>query len=324
MATSLPEPSLKKPKHGPVQAFIDQVNAEYEKVHVAYEEQFWGCKMGLRESGSFSTERLSSTKAEMEAWLRSPENKTTVDALLESGEATAEQQKVLDCFKRTFSCYQMSDQDAVMLRAECTKIEDTLNASRNGLSLGYADPSSNEFVEKSSVGLRTVVKTHDDEATRKAAWEGLRALGPFVCANGFCSMIKLRNAMARKLGYADFYDYKVTQAEGFGKTQLFSILDTLLEGSNGLLAKARAELAADKGTAALDGWNIGYMMAGDVEKQLDPYFPFEHAVEQWGRCFAKLGIDYQGATMTLDLLDRKGKCEASEKLLPSVVVLPSY
>ena len=40
---------------------------------------------------------------------------------------------------------------------------------------------------------------------------------------------------------------------------------------------------------------------------LDPYFPFERAVEAWGRSFAALGIRYRGATMTLDLLDRPGK-----------------
>jgi hypothetical protein len=300
------EKAAKKPRLGDIQSFIDDINVQYEKVHVAFEEQFWGCKMGLQ-NGTFSTALLSSTKEAMEAWLRSPENKTKVDALLASGAASAEQKKVLECFQRTFSCYQMSDLEAVSLRADCTKIEDKLNAGRNSMALGYTDPSSGEFIEKSSVGLRTIMKTADDEATRKAAWEGLRSLGPWVVSNGFCDMVKLRNAMARKLGYEDFYDYKVTQAEGFGKAKLFSILDTLLEGSESLLASARKQLSSDKGAAALQGWNVGYMMAGDVEKQLDPYFPFEHSVEQWGRCFAKLGISYEGASMTLDLLDRKGK-----------------
>jgi hypothetical protein len=45
----------------------------------------------------------------------------------------------------------------------------------------------------------------------------------------------------------------------------------------------------------------------DRRSQLDPYFPFETAVEQWGRSFAALGISYEGASMSLDLLDRKGK-----------------
>lgn len=41
--------------------------------------------------------------------------------------------------------------------------------------------------------------------------------------------------------------------------------------------------------------------AGDTEKALDPYFPFECAVDVWARTFAALGINYQGATMKLDL-----------------------
>ena len=30
--------------------------------------------------------------------------------------------------------------------------------------------------------------------------------------------------MAKRLGYLDFYDYKVTQAEGFGKVELFKVM----------------------------------------------------------------------------------------------------
>ena len=40
---------------------------------------------------------------------------------------------------------------------------------------------------------------------------------------------------------------------------------------------------------------------------MDPYFPFEEAVEVWARTFAALGIHYRGATMRLDLCDRPGK-----------------
>ena len=40
---------------------------------------------------------------------------------------------------------------------------------------------------------------------------------------------------------------------------------------------------------------------------MDPYFPFEEAVDVWARTFAGLGIQYKGATMRLDLCDRPGK-----------------
>lgn len=48
-------------------------------------------------------------------------------------------------------------------------------------------------------------------------------------------------------------------------------------------------------------WNMGYALAGDVEKAMDPYLPFSDAVDVWARTFAALGIRYRGATMALDL-----------------------
>lgn len=57
----------------------------------------------------------------------------------------------------------------------------------------------------------------------------------------------------------------------------------------------------------MEPWNIPAALAGDVTSKLDPYFPFEKAVERWGQSYAALGIDYRGATMVLDLLDRKRK-----------------
>lgn len=38
--------------------------------------------------------------------------------------------------------------------------------------------------------------------------QGMRTVGPHVAAK-FCEIVKLRNKLARNLGYEDFYDYKV-------------------------------------------------------------------------------------------------------------------
>lgn len=161
----------------------------------------------------------------MEAFLRDPSRLATVEQHLAAGKGSATQKKVLAVFIRTFGCYQMKDQDAVTLRSECTKVEDSLSAARNSMKLGYyTDATKGTFVEKSSVGLRTTMKTAENEADRKAAWEGLRSIGPFVLENGFVELLKNRNKMAKKLGYVDFYDYKVTQAEGFGKVSYRVVL----------------------------------------------------------------------------------------------------
>jgi len=288
-----------------VQEFIDSVNAGYEAVHRDFEEQFWGTKMALKE-GDFSTEELTRTKGIMEAFLADPQRLQETRQWLQSGQASEDQAKVLGMFERTFQCYIMEDEGARAFREESTRIEGTLQAARNEMKLGAEVPGKG-FVELSSVGLRNMMRTDSDEAARKACFEGLQSIGPFVCDHGFVELVKLRNRMAKALGYVDFYDYKVTQAEGFGKERLFGILDTLEEGTREQLQQARRQLVAEKGEDALKPWNTDFMLAGDVTKKLDPYFPFEKAVDRWVRSYAALGIDYKGATMTLDLLDRKGK-----------------
>ncbi|MBL8507407.1 MAG: hypothetical protein JNM11_03010 [Chitinimonas sp.] len=48
-------------------------------------------------------------------------------------------------------------------------------------------------------------------------------------------------------------------------------------------------------------------MSGDVVRQMDPYLPFGRGLLRWVESFRRLGIRYRGATLQLDLLDRKGK-----------------
>ena len=285
--------------------FINDVNTKYETLHRSFEEQFWGTKMALGDT-KYSVSELGRTKGEMEAFLADEDKLKTTRELLKKKEGlSADELKTLTMLERTFGCYIMESEEAIKLRTEATGIEGTLEDSRNKMVLGATIDGS--FVELSSVGLRSKMRTDPNEAARKACFEGLRTIGDFVTANGFVELVRARNRMAKALGYVDYYDYKVTQAEGFGKAALFEILDTLEAGTRPLMLEARKRLEADKGASALQPWNTGFAMAGDVTKKLDPYFPFEKSVEQWGRSFAALGISYEGASMNLDLLDRKGK-----------------
>ena len=75
----------------------------------------------------------------------------------------------------------------------------------------------------------------------------MRGIGDFVLDNGFIEIIKKRNKLAKMLGYEDYYDYKVTQSEGFGKKRLFEMLDELEERTRPTMEKARANLVKEKG-----------------------------------------------------------------------------
>jgi hypothetical protein len=136
------------------------------------------------------------------------------------------QRHVLKLMERTFGCYIMEGAAPRAIKAELMELETELEGSRQQMKLGYTDPASGEFKAGSSVLLRNKMRTSSDEAERKACYEGLRAIGPFV-AERFVAIVKRRNQLARALGHEDFYAYKVLMAEGFSKQRLFGILDGL-------------------------------------------------------------------------------------------------
>jgi oligoendopeptidase F len=298
-------------------AFVDDFNERYAQKHEAFENQFWGTKMALKQ-GEFSTELLNQTKKDLEDLLSDPEIllkakslRKDLETLKDSNDgddvlAGGDVAKILDVIIRTCQCNEYPTPEAKAVREQTNEIEGILQKSRNEMNLGYVD-SNGEFKGASSVGLRTVMRTNSDESVRKSAYEALRSIGKFVCEEGFLDIVKLRNKLAKMLGYQDYYDYTVTNAEGFGKDKLFEILDGLEEGTRPLMVKAMQDLETLHGKEALDPWNMGYMMSGNVIKKMDPYFPFSKSVENYIRSYAAMNINYCNSTMTLDLLDRKNK-----------------
>ncbi|KAJ3288312.1 hypothetical protein HDU79_004958 [Rhizoclosmatium sp. JEL0117] len=286
-----------------VTQFIEDFNNSYEHKHKAFEDNFWATKMNL---AGCSSDELTRTKNELDAFLGDAQMLSKVQTLLQRPDLSVEEAKTLRIFERTFKCYIITDADGVRMREDLNRLEAKLAEHRRAFKLGYFHPDSNVFVEASSVQLRSIMRTSDNEALRKACWDGMRSIGPFI-APEFVEIVKLRNKLARSLGFECFYDMKVTAAEGFGKKTLFPILEKLLARAKDIQNKALETLAKEKGADALKGWNRGYALAGDLSALQDPYFPFETAVNSWARSFAALGITYAGATMRLDLCDRKGK-----------------
>ena len=283
-------------------AFVDSFNQGYASKHYSFEEQFWGTKMALK--GDFTAENLASTKKELEDFLSDDATVQQAKAYRASIGEDSDVSKILDIIIRTCNTLPPA---AKSIREDTNTLESQLEMKRNSLKLGYLDANSNDFKEASSVGLRNLLRTDKEESVRKAAYEGLRSIGPFVCENGFVQIVQKRNQLARELGYEDYYDYTVTQAEGFNKKRLFEILDTLEEGTRQLNVEAREELERRHGKSALKPWNTSFSMAGSVVEKMDPYFPFSKSVERYMRSYAAMGISYQGATLNLDLLDRSKK-----------------
>jgi oligoendopeptidase F len=89
--------------------------------------------------------------------------------------------------------------------------------------------------------------------------------------------------------------------------KLFAILDDFEARTREANSRALNDLVKAHGPDATQAWNLRFFVSGDVTRQLDPYLSFGKGLERWVRSFRQLGIAYRGATMQLDLLERKGK-----------------
>ena len=285
-------------------AFISSFNADYARIHEAYENNFWETKMNLEGN---STDALTKSFNELEAFLGDQGSLETVRKLLsDDGSITEDQRIILKQIEKTLLCYIVESADARAVRESAVGKENAMNSARNKLRLTYVEEDG-AVTDATPTVLRTKIRSAKSESVRESCWNATRTVGPFLLANGFPEIIRERNRFARTLGYVDFYDMKVTQAEGFDKKTCFEMLDGLEKATRPILENALKKLESEKGADALKPWNLSYALSGELTRELDPYFPFENAPEVWGRSFAAMGIKYRDTVMRLDLCDRVGK-----------------
>src|SRR5215212_10016824 len=88
---------------------------------------------------------------------------------------------------------------------------------------------------------------------------------------------------------------------------LLALLDDFVRQTDVANARALAGLREKHGAAATAPWNLRFHASGDVIRRVDPYLPFALALRRWIDSFRRLGIQFRGATLQLDLLERAGK-----------------
>ncbi|KAJ3028000.1 UNVERIFIED_CONTAM: hypothetical protein HDU68_002682 [Siphonaria sp. JEL0065] len=157
--------------------FIEQFNTLYEQKHKAFEDNFWATKMNLK---GCSSDELTRTKNELDTFLGDASMLQKVQELLKAKDLSPENEKTLKIFERTFKCYIITDKEGIAMREDLNRLEAKLAEDRRAFKLGYTDPVSKQFVEASSVQLRSIMRTSENEELRKACFEGMRSIGPFV------------------------------------------------------------------------------------------------------------------------------------------------
>ncbi|MCA6943318.1 M3 family metallopeptidase [Pectobacterium polaris] len=292
--------------------YFNALNRDYLAVHQAKEELFWQLYMGT--GNDDVSERFSAAESAYKRFISQPQRLAELRthlATLENSPRNEQQQALshgLQGWYRFFDCNVIEDPQAQALMDEIITAESALYAKRKSYEMTHLD-AKGERVSASLGELLTNQTTNDTEAYRQSSQQALRDLEQWLLQNGFPELISLRNRFARQMGYRNYFDYKVNKTERMTPEQLFAILDPFEEQTREANTRSLKNLADEKGEDALQPWNIRYASAGDVTRQLDPYFPFSASLERWINSFKRLRIGFNGAEMQLDLLVRKGKYE---------------
>ncbi|MFQ2358949.1 M3 family metallopeptidase [Aeromonas dhakensis] len=283
--------------------YLNQLNADYLQVHRRKEDLFWSTYMGT------SDDQAGFTAAEQayKAFCADPARLPVLREMHAMAEET-ELKRGLAGWIAFFECNVIEAPAAAALMDELVAAEAALFARRRELKLTLLDEQGRE-VAGSLPAASTALAASSNEAVRQSALAMFHTLENWVVVNGYLAIVALRNRFARAMGYRDYFDYKVHKNEQMSPAQLFAILDDFIAGTEQRLHQSLAELKAAKGEAALLPHNLRYSVSGDVTRQLDPYVPFSRALQDWVESFRRLGIQYRGASLTLDLLTREGKYE---------------
>lgn len=289
-------------------AFFDALNHEYSAVHKVKEDLFWATYMGTshddaafaraeRAFKDFASDpgRLAATRAHLArvaALPPAPER----DSLLHG----------LRGWQALFEANVIAGDEARRLMHELVEAEAALFARNREHEPQHVNERGE--VEVATLGaLATNQTTNPVEDRRRSSFDALRGIEEWVIENGFLDLVRLRNRFARAQGYDDFFELKLRKTERMTSARLREILDDFLERTGAANTRTLASLVARHGESAHHPWNLRFLTTGDVVRKMDPYLAFGPALRRWVESFRRLGIQFRGATLQLDLLDRPGK-----------------
>ncbi|MDW5415964.1 M3 family metallopeptidase [Iodobacter sp. CM08] len=282
------------------------LNRDYLAVHKAKEDLFWDTYMAI------SDDHAGFAKAEdaYKNFTSSPAKLAQVRAALAQLSADdADTQALKHGLTGWLALFESNiiDSDAARdLMSQLIVMEAELFAKKRDYVQTHINDKG-ERVEATQGSLATNMSTNPSEQARKSSFDAMAGLENWVLENGFLEIVKQRNAFARAQGYANYFDYKVRKNEQMSSEELFAILDDFEVRTRDANLRGLNELVKEHGKDALLPWNFRYTISGDVARQLDPYLPFAKGLQRWVDSFCGLGITYRGATLQLDLLERKGK-----------------
>ena len=246
-----------------LRAEFDQLNRDYLAVHKTKEDLFWDTYMAV----SDDHDSFARAEAAYKTFISSPERLVAVRAALERLRSRpAPSAMLLHGYQGWLALFESNIVDSAAAQQQMRRLiemEAELFAKRRDLALSHINERG-EREEATLTMLAINMATNPDLAARKSSHDALLDLERWVLANGFLDIVKQRNALARNLGSADYFEYKVRKNEQMTPQALFAVLDDFEARTRDANRQALRRLAEDKGEDALQPYNLRFHMSGDA------------------------------------------------------------
>ncbi|HAH96652.1 MAG TPA: peptidase M3A and M3B thimet/oligopeptidase F [Firmicutes bacterium] len=213
----------------------------------------------------------------------------------------------LDMLYRNFLRNQVDDQTIAELVQRQTEI--------SGDFVNFRTELNGEKVSDNVI--RDILDEETDSAVRQQAWEASKKIGELV-AEKVITLVKLRNRIARQLGFSDFYCMSLTLSE-LDVPEVFGIFDEFKKLSDQPFADAKKNL--DRQLAQRFGidmtqlrpWHYSDPFFQEAPKtggvDLDSYYRGHNLEELAVRYYDGIGLEVRDILKRSDLYEREGKCQ---------------
>jgi len=163
--------------------------------------------------------------------------------------------------------------------------------------------------------IKDILKNQADSSKRKQAWLASKQVGTVV-AKDLIRLVKLRNQVAKNLGFENYHTMYLTIVEQ-DVDELDKIFAELYELTNAPFAALKADL--DKKLAANCGIEVSQLMPWHYhdpffqetpmvyELDLDAYYADKDVKELAATFYAGIGLDVESVLAKSDLYEREGK-----------------
>ena len=292
-----------RPRQNELEGFI---KAHVEKVKPLAKQQSLTWWDAATTGKSEDYERASEMTLKIRRIYSNPQEFALLKDWKKSGQAKdALSARQLDVLYRSYLGNQIEPEMLKTIVDLSTEIEENFSTSRG--TIRGEKVTDNEIKE--------ILKNQADSGERKLAWLASKQVGAAV-AEDLIRLVKLRNQVARNLGFENYHAMFLTIVEQ-DVDELDKIFAELYELTNAPFAALKADL--DKNLAANCGVEVSELMPWHYhdpffqetpmvyDLDLDTYYADKDVKELAATFYAGIGLDVESVLAKSDLYEREGK-----------------